>query len=148
MEKKKATLVITHNSVEGYKPGVQNGKNGPVIIYNDYDRTPRGPELRKEGLEQMMHDMYGRVSSEDVEKIYLYIGRHVSDDTLGTAQKLASYKPRTGHDNLFLVGCFCERWYEKNVPYGIKAVKLGSECGGRETLGRIVGRLINGQNND
>jgi hypothetical protein len=134
--KGKATVVITYNSVSGYKPGVHQGRNGPVVIYshNNYDTwDTKAPQK----LGEIMHQLYGRINPEDVEKVYLYVGRYAMDGALRAAKQLAS-----DGNKLELVACDCNAGIKKRTAQQIGAPIIWADCGGFYTLGEIVNQLV------
>ena len=130
----KATLVITYNSVKDYPAGEYQGKNSPIVIYSHENSIfTWGKKEAEERLGQILHKIFGRIDPEDIEQIYLYAGLYAKNGALRAAKSLTSNK-----NNLTLVACDCEA-REKSI----KAKEIGvqiiwADCGGRETLKRIV----------
>ncbi|HLD54947.1 MAG TPA: hypothetical protein VJB35_01680 [Candidatus Nanoarchaeia archaeon] len=133
----KATLVITYNSVENYEAGTYKGKNGPLVIYSHDNTRTWGSEEADNKLGQILHGLYNRINPEDVEKIYLYVGRYAKDNALRAAQRMA------GQGNkLTLVACDCDNREKREVAKEIGVPIIWSECGGRRTLEEIVKKVL------
>ncbi|MBU4070150.1 MAG: hypothetical protein KJ646_04170 [Nanoarchaeota archaeon] len=136
-ENGKATIVITYNSVKDFPNGTYQGKNGPVVIYS-HDNTKTWGNQEAEGkLSQILHDIYGRADSEDVDKIYLYVGLYAKDGALNAAKNFTNKG-----SNLELVACDCSYSEKKNFAAQHNLPITWSECGGRNELKRIVENLL------
>lgn len=136
--KGKATIVITYNSVRNHPSGTYEGKNGPVVIYSHENTRTWGEDEAESKLSQIMHGLYGRLDSQDVEQIYLYVGLYAKEGALRAAKNLASNGAR-----LSLVACDCDAGEKELVAKRLGVPIIWSECGGRNALADIVERALN-----
>jgi len=135
-QNKKATVVITYNSVRGYPAGTYNGKNGPVIVYSN-DNTETWEDLAEQKLGSVMHGIFGRINPEDIGQVYLYVGLHARGGALRAARILS------GQGNkLTLVACDCDASEKQAAARRLGVPLIWSGCGGRRTLGEIVERAL------
>jgi hypothetical protein len=81
----------------------------------------------------VLHGIYGRTDPEDVEQIFLYVGKFAKHGALNVAQRLSGEG-----NNLSLVACDCESSGKIRVAEQIGAPIIWAECGGRQTLSDIV----------
>tara|TARA_Y100000310_G_C20678763_1_gene814628 strand:- start:2394 stop:2819 length:426 start_codon:yes stop_codon:yes gene_type:complete len=133
----KATVVVTYNSVNDHPAGTYQGKNGPVVINSHENTRTWGADDAEGKLGQILHGLFGRIDSEDVDKIYLYVGANAKDGALRAAKQIA------GEGNkLSLVACDCYANEKSAVAERIGAPIIWGECGGRKTLQRIVDREL------
>jgi hypothetical protein len=86
--KGKATVVIPGLYVEGYKNRVYRGKNGPVVIFGHANCDTWDAEATQK-LGKIMRKLYGRISPEDVEKVYVYVDMCAEKCALLAAKQLA-----------------------------------------------------------
>lgn len=133
---KKATAVITYNSVESYPAGVYEGKNGKVIVCSNANTKTWGSRDAPQRLREVLHTT-GEISPENTKKVFLYVGLYAIDGAISAATELA----REGCD-LELVACGCDWDYKRRVARQINAPLRRSECGGLKELGRIVDELM------
>jgi hypothetical protein len=133
----KATVVITYNSVKNYPAGTYEGKNGNVIIYSNENHSG-WEERAQEKLESVMHGIYGRLDSEDVKHVYLYVGRDAKNGAEEIAQKLSDHGK-----NLTIVACDCQAESKKATAKRLGVPIIWSDCGGRYTLEWIVKMELN-----
>ncbi|MBS3076601.1 hypothetical protein J4481_02575 [Candidatus Pacearchaeota archaeon] len=133
---KKATIVITYNSVENFPAGTYEGKNGPVIIYSN-DNTYTWSREAENKLGQVLHQIYGKTDEKDVGKVYLYVGSYAKEGALRAARKYSD-----AGKNLTLVACSCDSGLKERTAQEIGAPIIWSECGGRRKLSEIVKGLM------
>tara|TARA_Y100000310_G_scaffold42446_1_gene39737 strand:+ start:3034 stop:3471 length:438 start_codon:yes stop_codon:yes gene_type:complete len=133
----KATLVVTYNSVADFPAGTYDGKNGPVVVVSNENTRTWGREEAEQRLGSVLHNIYGRTNPEDVEQIFLYVGKFAKHGALNAAQDLAGEG-----NNLSLVACDCGYEDKMTIAERIDAPIIWAECGGRHTLGDIVKERI------
>jgi len=129
---KRATVVITYNSVRDFPAGTYEGKSGPVIVYS-HDNTRTWDEEAESKLGQIMHGIFGRITPEDIKQVYMYVGLYAKDGALRAAEGLAK-----DIGKLTLVACDCESGEKQATADRLGAPIIWSECGGRRTLAEIV----------
>jgi hypothetical protein len=129
---RRATVVITYNSVRDFPAGTYEGKSGPVIIHS-HDNTSTWYDEAEGKLGSIMHGIFGRVTPEDVKQVYIYAGLYAKNGALRAAERLAGEIGK-----LTLVACDCDAGEKKAIANRLKAPVIWSECGGRRTLAEIV----------
>jgi hypothetical protein len=137
---KRATVVITYNSVKDFPAGTYEGKNGPVIVYS-HDNTSTWDDEAESKLGQIMHGVFGRISPEDVKQVYLYVGLYAKNGALRAAERLSKDVGK-----LTLVACDCDSQEKQGKAKKLGVPLIWSECGGRRKLSEIVRESITGAN--
>jgi len=136
-QNQKATLVITYNSVRNYPTGTYKTNHGPLVVYSHENTKTWGDRQAEGKLSQIMHGIFGRINPADVDKIYLYAGLYAKNGALQATKKFA------GEGNkVTLVACDCDSDEKEAFARYIGAKLIWSECGGVETLGRIVSQEL------
>ncbi|GEM_PF-2134191 len=135
-QKEKMTFVITYNSVKGYEPGFYYGKKRPLLVCS-YDNTSTCENEAQSKLESILQDTHVFMNPEDVERVYLYIGKYARDGALKAAERFSDQG-----NKLSLVACACESDIKQQTAKRIGAPIIWSECGGQYTLGEIVDGIL------
>jgi hypothetical protein len=137
MENKgKTTVILTYNSVRGYDRGVYQGRDGPVAVISNDNRQTWGDQA-PEKLAEIIREVVKNRNLDEVGKIYLYIGANAAVESVQLAQVMKAY----GKD-LELVACTCGAEAKDAIARDIGVPITWADCGGRQTLGEIVDRLV------
>ena len=142
--KSKTTVLISYNSVKGFKSGWHANKK-LYICANDIGRgkdTGRGStEVEKAG--SVMHSISGSyyngsVPVEKVEHYYVYAGLNAMNQAvyMATSLKKESSAPVT------VVACNCSSSQKRQILSANNIDIIWSGCGGETTMGRIAQEML------
>lgn len=157
MSKKDVIVVMSYRGVENYKLGFYEGKNKDVLIVGaeiSGEWTGRAKEfgnalvtlgtgtVSQEGTTEIYEDTLRKIQSDfsKINEAYVYLGK----DGAGSGFEIIKKLMEQSKDFVVkLVACDCDAGEKVNFAekYGLQII--WSECGGRETLKRIVNKILN-----
>lgn len=143
MEKQGITVLISYNSVAGFRSGWHKD-NQVFVCANDAGQGASTGEGRdnEQRAGSVMHSISnrfyrGNVPVESVERFYVYAGLNALEGAISIAKSLQSAAPGAP---ITVVACGCN-WDKKlRLLAGTGIHLIECECGGRETMGGIAER--------
>ena len=143
----KRIAIVTYNRVGNgqYPNGVINGKNAEVYFAQNrhLSKWAADPNL-SDGQRQNIRryasiNAADSLSLEDMDHIFLYVGDSGGEEAIGMTVEIPGQK-------MTYVMCRCNYSAKKNRIRGIGRTNpriISCECGGRETLEKIVRLVMN-----
>jgi len=145
---KKAVVLMTYNTVEGFKPGIYG--DGRLIVYS-WDkklRSEKCKEAAKDITDKFYKDFNLRRDGNLFEHIFVYAGMNAMDEAISAARMI-------GHDlkdyenlgkKVTMVGCDCDYNKKARIAHDSYSVSLiQCECGGDVTMGKIAKAILEGK---
>jgi len=96
----KTTLVLTYNKVAGYPAGIHEGHGHRIIVHSQDKRYFQDSPQK---LQELMHDLYGKVNLEKVDEVIVYAGLNALSGALAAAIAMANNESK----KVKLVACDC-----------------------------------------
>lgn len=88
-------------------------------------------------LHEILHKLHGRISEDDVEHIFVYVGLYAMRESLEAASRIAEAGKK-----VTLVACYCDSKAKQTTAETLGVPLIWADCGGLDKLGEIAAELI------
>lgn len=137
MQESLLNLIMTYNTVSGYKPGIYS--EGKLLIVS-YDKRAKdaGQEIARQQLDKIYENFDFRADRDKISNVFIYDGVNGGDIPGRAAQSIG----HAAHMPVYLMVCGCD-WERKGRLANSSNVNLVSvECGGEDSLGKVADIIL------